>query len=65
MIEVIRHAFGFCGEGHPSLLCMLGIGPILLAFKTYILAIGSMISSSIKLGLKQAYRFLHHTQKQF
>lgn len=65
MVEIIKHTFGFCGEGHPSLICMLGIGPIFLAFKTYILAIGSMISSSIKLGLKQACRFLYHNQKQF
>jgi hypothetical protein len=59
MVEIIKHTFGLCGEGHPSLICMLGIGPIFLVFKTYILTIGSMVSSSIKLVLKQAYKFLN------
>jgi hypothetical protein len=37
MVEVIRHLFGACGEtNHPSLLCMLGFGPILLLFKGYL-----------------------------
>jgi hypothetical protein len=59
MVEIIKHTFGLCGESHPSLICMLGIGPIFLVFKTYILTIGSMVSSSIKLVLKQAYKFLN------
>lgn len=65
MIEVFKHIFGFCGEGHPSLICMLGIGPILLIFKTYILTIGSMISVSIKNGLKRINTLFHHNRKLF
>ena len=60
MIELFKHIFGFCGEGHPSLLCILGVWPILLAFKTYFLRIGYMVSNSIKLYLKHLYKFLHY-----
>lgn len=65
MIEVFKHFFGFCGEGHPSLICMLGIGPILLVFKAYILTIASMISLSIKNGLKRLNTLTHYNKKLF
>jgi hypothetical protein len=30
MIEFLKHAFGLCGENHPSLLYSLGIMPIII-----------------------------------
>jgi hypothetical protein len=56
MIEIIRHTFGLCGEGHPSLFCMLGLGPVFLIMRSY----ASMIISIIKLGLKRVYTFLRY-----
>ena len=32
MIEALKHAFGLCGEPHPSLLPML-IGGVIFAYK--------------------------------
>lgn len=29
MIEFFKHSFGLCGDGHPSLLYVLGIIPFL------------------------------------
>jgi hypothetical protein len=29
MIEFLKHAFGFCGEPHPSLLTLLASTPII------------------------------------
>jgi len=34
MVEFLRHFFGFCGEGHPSLLYLLTITP-LIALRVY------------------------------
>jgi len=64
MIEIIRHTFGLCGEGHPSLLYMLGLGPVFLMMKSYIGIVFSKLTSIIKLGLKQAYTFLRCNQKR-
>ena len=60
MIEIIRHTFGLCGEGHPSLLCMLGLGPVFLIMRSYISLGFSNIKSIIKLYLKRVYTFLHY-----
>jgi hypothetical protein len=60
MIEIIRHTFGFCGEGHPSLLCMLGLGPVFLMMRSYISLGFHKITSIIKLYLKRVYMFLHY-----
>jgi hypothetical protein len=30
MLEVIKHLFGFCGEGHPNLLLGFGFAQIIL-----------------------------------
>jgi hypothetical protein len=60
MIEIIRHTFGLCGEGHPSLLCMLGLGPIFLIMRSYISLGFYKIKSIIKLYLKRVYMFLHY-----
>jgi hypothetical protein len=60
MIEIIRHTFGLCGEGHPSLLCMLGLGPVFLMMRSYISLGFYKIKSIIKLYLKRVYTFLHY-----
>jgi hypothetical protein len=60
MIEIIRHMFGLCGEGHPSLLCMLGLGPVFFMMKSYV---SLFFSKIIKLGLKPIYKFLRYNQK--
>lgn len=60
MIEIIRHTFGLCGEGHPSLLCMLGLGPVFLMMKSYISLFFYKVMSFIKLVLKQVYTFLRY-----
>lgn len=33
MIEFIKHALGLCGEGHPNIFVMVGIGPFLILIK--------------------------------
>lgn len=33
MIEFLRHAFGLCGEGHPSIFFALGLGPFLMLIR--------------------------------
>jgi|LakMenE01Jun11ns_1017448.scaffolds.fasta_scaffold9465106_2 hypothetical protein len=33
MIEAVKHAFGFCGEGHPHLL---NLSPFLLGIAGYL-----------------------------
>ena len=30
MVEALRHMLGCCGEGHPSLLYLLGITPLVV-----------------------------------
>lgn len=63
MIEIIKHTFGLCGEGHPSLLCLLGLGPIFLIIRGYIKLFYCKIIFIIKSGLRQFYKFLHYNQK--
>jgi hypothetical protein len=63
MIEIIRHTFGLCGEGHPSLLCMLGLGPVFLMMKSYVSLFCSKVISFIKLGLEPIYKFLRYNQR--
>jgi hypothetical protein len=58
MIEIIRHTFGLCGEGHPSLLCLLGLGPIFLIIKSYFRIVFFKSISIIKLGLERVHKFL-------
>ena len=38
MKELIYHSFGFCGEGHPSILSMIGLGltPFIFMYKKII-----------------------------
>ena len=58
MIEIIKHTLGLCGEGHPSLLCMLGLGPMFFMLKTYIKNIFFKVYIFIKFGLKRVYTYL-------
>jgi hypothetical protein len=48
MIEFLRHTFGLCGDGHPSILYLLGIVPFL-----------SFIKTKIILGLKNYLRQIY------
>jgi hypothetical protein len=63
MIEILRHTFGLCGEGHPSLLCILGLGPVFFIIRAYVKLFYSKVICIIKFGLKRVYRFLHYNQK--
>jgi len=29
MIEILRHAFGLCGDSHPTIFYLLGAAPVL------------------------------------
>lgn len=33
MVEVIKHIFGLCGDGHPSIIYGIGFIPVLLHFR--------------------------------
>ena len=48
MIEFLRHAFGLCGEGHPSLLYGLGIVPFLGRIKHYLVLAFSGVKNLLK-----------------
>ena len=37
MIEIIKHVFGTCGDGHPSIIYGFGFLPIILYFKNRII----------------------------
>jgi hypothetical protein len=62
MIEIIKHAFGFCGEGHPSLLYLCGIWPLLLGIKLYFNTCWCGIKKTCS---KHACSIARHTQKLF
>lgn len=51
MIEIFKHLFGFCGEGHPTLIILLGATPLVI-LKTYIAKWCSYFSLSLKSYLK-------------
>lgn len=55
MVEIIKHLFGFCGEGHPSLLCLLGLTPFIYVLKGYILRAYRMFKLIVKSCLRQFY----------
>lgn len=45
MIEFLKHLFGLCGEGHTSILSLLGITPFLIGFWSKIkLFLGGLVS---------------------
>jgi len=52
MIEILRHTFGLCGDGHPSILYLLGILPFLNFIKTKIIL-------GLKNYLKQIYLYFY------
>jgi hypothetical protein len=36
MLEILKHLFGFCGEGHPSILTALTTLPFIIGFRSLI-----------------------------
>ena len=52
MIEFLRHAFGLCGEGHPSVLYGLGIIPFLSGIKNKSIEYLNLLTSGAKKFLK-------------
>ncbi len=52
MIEAFRHFFGMCGEPHPSILCALGISPLLVLISVKIKKFFSFLVLGIKTLLK-------------
>lgn len=55
MVEVVKHLLGCCGEGHPSLLYLFGVTPI-IAFAGVIKHGFGLIILSVKSYLKQLYK---------
>lgn len=49
MVEIFRHLFGVCGDGHPSLLYLLGVTPALIYLRNRI----SIFFRNIRLILKK------------
>jgi hypothetical protein len=52
MIDFLRHLFGLCGEGHGSILTILGIGPFIGMFWGKIKLFYSSFISYLKTLLK-------------
>jgi len=52
MVEFIRHMFGFCGEGHPSIFYLLGITPAIWFIKGYFINLYRKIRLILKSCLK-------------
>lgn len=53
MLDFIRHLFGVCGDGHPSILFGFGLMPILLAFRVRITLYVKILSQRFGLGFRQ------------
>lgn len=51
MVELFKHLFGLCGDGHPSILCLLGITPFIVCIKNYF----NSTILSLKTFLKRLY----------
>ena len=58
MVEAIKHLLGCCGEGHPSLLYLLSVTPVLV-MRGYFLRSFSFIRLSLKNGLKRLNKHRH------
>jgi hypothetical protein len=59
MIEFIKHIFGFCGEGHPSLIYLLGSGPLIaigIYFKQIYFYLSIMVKSCLRYFGKKLHR---------
>jgi hypothetical protein len=55
MVEVLKHMLGCCGEGHPSLIFLIGATP-LIAMWSYIKQGFLVVILSVKSYLKQLYK---------
>ena len=53
MIEALKHFFGLCGDGHPSLLYMCGLAPFFLLFKSTIKLYYNLTISYLKNSLRR------------
>jgi hypothetical protein len=51
MVEFIRHLFGFCGDGHPSLLMLFTVTPFIV-FKNYVVSFFKMLILILKNHLR-------------
>jgi len=52
MIEILKHSFGLCGDGHPNILYFLGIIPLVSFIRTNIVL-------RLKIYLKQIYSYFY------
>ena len=55
MVEFIRHITGCCGEGHPSLLYIIGVPTFLILVKSYIIKTYKLFMLIVKSCLKRLY----------
>lgn len=53
MLEAIRHICGFCGDGHPSLIYMLGLTPFFVWFRNSLRVYYKLTISGVKSFLKR------------
>jgi hypothetical protein len=52
-MEMISHLFGACGENHPSLIYMIGLGQLFITIKDYTIIGYNIFLNFIKNGLKR------------
>jgi hypothetical protein len=60
MVEIFKHAFGLCGDSHPSLLTLAGFTSLLYLCKTYINMFWLMCTNFIKTFLERFYKLFRH-----
>ena len=53
MVEILRHMFGLCGEGHPSIWYLLGITPALFFLRTYFMGVWRGVKTVAKSYLRR------------
>jgi len=53
MVEILKHIFGICGDGHPSIIYGIGILPVLLSFKNRIILGARILLQRCGLGPRQ------------
>ena len=55
MVEFVKHLLGCCGEGHPSLLYLLGVTPI-IAMRVQVMKWFSLVLLFVKSCLGRLYK---------
>ena len=53
MFEAIKHIFGVCGDGHPSLMYLFGLTPIFIWCKNTVRVYYTSIILTVKTLLKR------------